>query len=95
MARWRSVSFPRCLYLEVRWLLWGGAEPGGEPDPQVGRVNHSLLLQHSEGRLSACVHHEQRRHAESEKPFQTKVIRQRQRAQTVRLLPRCSGGHSQ
>lgn len=69
MDRWRGLSFPRCLWLEVRVLLWGGAEPARDPARQVGRVNHLLLPQQPEARLSACVHHEQKRHAESEKPF--------------------------
>lgn len=84
---------PRCLYLEVRVLLWGGAEPAWEPALQVSRVNHSLLPQQSEARVSARLHHEQRRHVASQKPLQAQVVRQRaQRAQRARLLPRCSRG---
>lgn len=44
----------------------------------------------------ARVHHEQRRHAESEKLSETKAIRQRQqRTQTLRLHQRCSRGYFQ
>lgn len=76
MDRRRILS--RCVYLEV---------PGNQICRLVGWIIHSCC-----SFQTACVHHEQRRHAQSEKPLQTKVVRQRQRAQTVRLLSRWSRG---